>query len=335
MKARVAAVEYALPETVLSNEQLAEAHPDWNITKLAKSTGIRSRRVAAADEYSSDLAVKAAHTLFAHHSIDPSDVDYLILCTQTPDFPLPTTACVVQPQIGLRRDVGAVDLTLGCSGYIYALGLAKGLIESGQVRNVLVITVDTLSKLANDGDKSTRPIFGDGAAATLVVGDASHEGLTGLTLRTDGSGGPHLVVPNGGLRGGNGFAPKAALAERELQSNGFDLYMDGMEVFNFTLRVVPDCVNDVLDNAGLEQDDVDLFIFHQANGFLIEHLRKKLGIPANKFVVAIEDYGNTSSSSIPIALTDAVAAGRVVPGDKVMLVGFGVGLSWGGVLLTW
>ena len=335
MNARIVAVDYALPSSALTDETLAEQHPEWNVARLSKSTGIQNRWVAGPDEFSSDLAVKAALKLFARHSIDPMRIDYLILCTQTPDFPLPTTACIVQAQIGLRQDVGAVDITLGCSGYIYGLGLAKGLIESGQVQNVLIITVDTMSKLANANDKSTRPIFGDGAAATLVVGDSDHDGLTGFALRTDGSGGQHLVVPNGGLGDGNRFSAKSSPALRDLESNGFDLYMDGVEIFNFTLRVVPQCVADVLAGAGLEQDEIDLFVFHQANGFLIEHLRKRLGIPVEKFVVAMADYGNTSSSSIPIALVDAVEAGRVNSGDNVMLVGFGVGLSWGGVVVKW
>ena len=235
----------------------------------------------------------------------------------------------------MRLDVGAVDITLGCSGFVYALGLAKGLIESGQVRNVLVITAETHSKFANPNDKATRPIFGDGAAATLVVGDPIHDGLTGFTLRTDGSGGPGLVVPKGGLRSGDDFSPSSSIALRGLESNGYDMYMDGLEIFNFTIRVVPDCVQDVLKKTGLRKTDVDLFIFHQANGYLIEHLRKKLDIPEEKFMVALADYGNTGSSTIPIALADALDAGRVRSGDKVMLVGFGVGLSWGGVLVTW
>jgi 3-oxoacyl-[acyl-carrier-protein] synthase-3 len=335
VKSRISSVEYVLPSIPLTNELLSENHPDWNIAKLSKSTGILNRWITGPEEFSSHLAVTAARTLFARHSIDPASIDYLIVCTQTPDFPLPTTACVVQPQIGLRMDAGAVDITLGCSGYIYALALAKGLIESGQVRNVLVITVDTVSKLANENDKATRPIFGDAAAATLVVADDHHDGLTGFALRTDGSGGPHLVVPNGGLRPGKSFSPASAVETRDFNSNGFDLYLDGMEIFNFTLRVVPECVEDVLAATGLDKEEIDLFIFHQANGFLIEHLRKKLEIPADRFVVAIENYGNTSSASIPIALTDAVAEGRVKRGSKVMLVGFGVGLSWGGVLVTW
>lgn len=335
MKARIAAIDYVLPKAVLTNEDLSLAHPDWKVDKMSRTTGIRERRVASVGEYTSDFATAAARRLFAGHGIDPSDIDYLILCTQSPDYFLPTTACIVQSQIGMRLDVGAVDITLGCSGFIYALGLAKGLIESGQVRNVLVITAETHSKFANPDDKSTRPIFGDGAAATLVVGDESHDGLTGFTLRSDGGGGPGLVVPNGGLRQGDEYSPNSSVVERGLESNGYDMHMDGLEIFNFTIRVVPSCVQDVLRRSATALEDVDLFVFHQANGYLIEHLRKKLGIPEDKFMVALADYGNTGSSTIPIACADAVAAGRLHPGDKVLLVGFGVGLSWGGVLVTW
>ena len=335
MKSRIAAMEYALPHMVLTNEQMAQDHPDWKVEKLAAKIGISTRHVAAANEYTSDLAVRAASKLFDNHDIKPTDIDYLILCTQSPDYSLPTTACIIQAQIGMRLDVGALDITLGCSGFIYALGLAKGLIESGQVRNVLVITAETHSKFANPNDKSTRPIFGDGAAATLVVADLAHDGLKGLTLGTDGGGGAGLVVPNGGLRKAGEFSPNSSVEARGLTTNGYDMYMDGLEIFNFTIRVVPGCVDEVLRKAGLTMSDVDLFVFHQANAYLIEHLRKKLEIPAEKFVVSMDEYGNTGSSTIPIALTNAIAAGRVHQGDKIMLVGFGVGLSWGGVLATW
>lgn len=335
MKARIVAMDYALPQTLLTNDQLVRDHPDWKVEKLAAKIGISTRHVAAEGEYTSDLAVRAARKLFDNHDIEPTDIDYLILCTQSPDYSLPTTACIVQAQIGMRLDVGALDITLGCSGFIYALGLAKGLIESGQVRNVLVITAETHSKFANPDDKSTRPIFGDGAAATLVVADPVHDGLRGLTLGTDGGGGTGLVVPNGGLRDAGEFSPNSSLDARGLTSNGYDMYMDGLEIFNFTIRVVPGCVDEVLRKTDLTISDVELFVFHQANAYLIEHLRKKLEIPAEKFVVSMGEYGNTGSSTIPIALTNAATAGRVHKGDKIMLVGFGVGLSWGGVLVTW
>lgn len=313
MKARIVAVDSFVP------------HP----------IGLGVGHIIADGEYTSDLAVMAARTLFVSHNIDPATVDYLILCTQSPDYFLPTTACVVQAQIGLRLDVGAVDITLGHSGFIYALGLAKGLIESGQVRNVLVITAETHSKFANPGDKSARPIVSDGAAATLVVADPMHDGLTGLTLGTDGDGRMGLVEPIGGLRGAEEFSPNSSVEAPGLRSDDHDRHMDGQEIFDVTIRVVRGCVDEVLRKAALTMSDVDLFVLHQANGYVTEHLRKMLEIPTEKYLVSMEEYGNIGAATIPIALTNAIAAGRIKKEDKIMLVGFGVGLSWGGVLVTW
>lgn len=336
MKARISAIATAFPESTLSDDDLTVAHPEWNVAKLGKVTGIKNRNVATADVLSSDLAAAAARRLFAEQEIDPETIDYLLLCTQSPDFPLPTTACIVQNAIGMRTDVGALDLNLGCSGFVYALALAKGLIETSQVRNVLVVTVETFSKFANPDDKATRPIFGDGAAATLVTaeeGDASY--FDGFALRTDGSGGGHLVVPSGGNASGERISEGSAAENRGLASNGYDMYMDGTEIFNFTLRVVPDNVAEVLEKTNLTLDEIDHVVLHQANGFLIEHLRKKLGVPKEKFLVSMADYGNTGSSTIPIVMNDAVKSGQIKRGDKILIAGFGVGLSWGGVVVTW
>ncbi len=294
-----------------------------------------TRHVAGTEEFTSSLAVKAALQLFASQSIDPKSIDYLILCTQSPDFFLPSTACLVQDELGLRTEIGAVDVNLGCSGYIYSLGMAKGLIESNQVKNVLVITAETHSKLANPNDKSTRPIFGDAAAATLIEGTAVSTRLTGFTYGSDGLGGPSLVIPNGSLRAGGSYSPRSSPTARGLETNGYDMYMDGLEIFNFTLRVVPDCVAQILDRTALTLDEIDYFVFHQANGYLIEHLRKKLGIDKSKFAVEIADLGNTGSSSIPIALARASGENKIRKGSKVMILGFGVGLSWGGAVLEW
>jgi 3-oxoacyl-[acyl-carrier-protein] synthase-3 len=335
MSARIAAVEYYLPEMGITDQALHDEFPDWNVGKISAKTGIRTRRLAGQTEFTSDLCVQAGKKLFIQHGLSPSSVDYLIVCTQSPDFFMPTTACLVQDALGIPTDSGALDVRLGCSGYVYSLGLAKGLIQTGQARSVLVITAETHTKLANPADKSTRPIFGDGAAATLVV-DHDTDSLHSFVYGTDGIGGKHLVVPNGGMRrASDGYSPRSSPQDRGLNSNGYDMYMDGAEIFNFTLRVVPGCVDEILEKANLNFDEVDLFVFHQANRFLIEHLRKKLGIPAEKFVHALENYGNTGSSTIPIALADAESAGQLRPGMKVLIVGFGVGLSWGGAILEW
>jgi 3-oxoacyl-[acyl-carrier-protein] synthase-3 len=335
MGARIAAVDYHLPSAVLTNEDLAAEFPEWSVEKISSKTGIDRRHIAAEDEYSSDLAIAAGRSLLVKNDIDPASIDYLIVCTQSPDYFLPSTACIVQDALGLPTSAGATDITLGCSGYIYALGLAKGLIESGQASMILVITADTYTKFVNPADKSVRTIFGDGAAATLIADDGGPSSITAMTYGTDGAGAKSLIVPNGGLRKGGDIQPKADIAVRELISSGYDLYMDGPDIFNFTLRVVPSTVDEILHKAGLKRDDIDLFVFHQANAFMLEHLRKKLGVPAEKFFVSLAESGNTVSSTIPIALTDAVQQGRLTSGMRVMMLGFGVGLSWGGLVATW
>lgn len=335
MSARIAAVDYFLPEAVLSNEDLEAQFPEWSVDKIASKTGIHQRHISGPDEFSSDLATAAGRALFASKGIDPASIEYLIVCTQSPDYFLPSTACIVQERLDLPTTAGATDITLGCSGYIYALGLAKGLIESGQVSNVLIITADTYTKFINPLDKSVRTIFGDGAAATLVTDDGDAESLDGITYGTNGAGAKSLIVPHGGLRAGEGLQPKSDVAARSLDASGYDLYMDGPDIFNFTLEVVPPSVEAILGKAGLTGDDIDLYVFHQANAFMLDHLRKKLGVPTEKFFVALADFGNTVSSTIPIALTEAERQGALTPGMRVMLLGFGVGLSWGGLVATW
>lgn len=336
MQARISAVEYYLPEQVLTNEQLSAEFPEWSVEKIAAKTGIQRRHIAGESEYASDLAIAAGRKLLARERVDTSSIDYLIVCTQSPDYYLPTTACIVHEALGLERTAGAVDINLGCSGYIYAIGQAKGLVESGQVSRVLLITADTYTKFVNPQDKSVRTIFGDGAAATLITATESQIPHIGaLTYGTDGSGAGSLIVPHGGLRSGADFAPNSPGSARGLASNGYDLYMDGPEIFNFTLRVVPESVETILAKAGLGMDDVDLFVFHQANAFMLEHLRKKLNVPREKFFVSLAESGNTVSSTIPIALAEAVRQGELREGMRVMLLGFGVGLSWGGLVLTW
>lgn len=335
MKAFVAAIHTALPETVLDNEQLASEYEGWSAEKIYSKTGIRARRIAAPGECASDLALRAAQALIEHEQLDPSSVDFLLYCTQTPDYILPTTACVLQHRLGLPTTCGALDFNLGCSGYIYGLGLAKALIESGQAKTVLLLTADTYSRLLNRADKSVRTLFGDAAAATLIVA-RDQETLTGpFVYGTDGAGADNLMVPTGGMR--RATVPRAELVADDSGNARTvnDLYMNGAEIFNFTLRTVPAAVEQLLTKAGIGQDAVDLFVFHQANRFMLEHLQRKLRIPAAKFVFAMEQVGNTVSSSIPIALKQATEQGQLTPGALAVLVGFGVGYSWGATLIRW
>ena len=334
--ARLGGVAHYLPANHLGYEELAAEHPDWDVAKLSRTLGIKQLPRAGEGEFASHLASLAAENLFDAYGLDRSTVDFVILVTQNPDFPLPTTSCLVQDALGLSRSVGALDVRLGCSGYVYALGLAKGLIESAQATRILLMTADTMSKMVNRDDKATAPVFGDAGTATLVEADPdARPGIGPLIYGTDGKGAGALVVPNGSLRPGTSLNSASSTESRGLHPQGYDLYMDGGAVFGFTLDVVPPLVQSTLARSGWEKDDVDLFVFHQANRFMIEHLRKRLHIPEERFWVNMEAVGNTGGSSIPLALSQAVQAGRLAQGDRVVLAGFGVGLSWAGAALTW
>ena len=334
--ARIAAVASYLPVDCVTYDEIGSKHPDWDIDKLSEVMGIRQLPRAAADEYSSDLATKAAKKLLDANSVDRDEVDYVLLVTQTPDYPLPTAACLAQDALGLRHSVGALDVRLGCSGYVYALGLARGLVESGQASCVLLLTADVMSKMVNPGDKSTAPVFGDAGTATLVkVSTESQPGIGPFVYGTDGAGAGALIVANGSLRPGAELNPESATDRRGLVSQGYDLYMDGGAVFAFTLEVVPPLVKETLRKAEWALEDVDLFVFHQANRFMIDFLRKRLRIPPDRFWIDMETVGNTGVSTIPLALSQACEIGRLVPGNRVLVAGFGVGLSWAGATLTW
>lgn len=331
MNASIAAIEFHIPQAVLANDELAAISPDWSPDKIEAKTGIVERRITSDGECSSDLAVAAAEKLFASGAVRRDEIDFLLMCTQSPDYLLPTTACLVQDRLGLSKSVGALDVNLGCSGYVYGLGLAKGLVESGQAHNLLLITADTYSKFIRREDLNVRTLFGDAAAATLVSGDASRRprspGIGPLVYGTDGSGAENLIVRQSGLRI---FQPDD---DTELTDDRGRLFMNGPQIFSFTLKAVPRLVNAMLRKCGRTLDDVDLFVFHQANQYMLDHLREKIGIPPERFYCAMKHYGNTVSSTIPIALKHAQRDGRLRENDAVMLVGFGVGYSWGATMI--
>jgi 3-oxoacyl-[acyl-carrier-protein] synthase-3 len=320
MHAAIKAISYYLPPGELTNEALHGQFPEWSVEKIARKTGILNRHIAADDVCASDLGVESARRLFEEHAIDPASVDFLLFCTQSPDYFLPTTACLVQERLGIPTTAGALDFNLGCSGFVYGLSLARSLVESGDARNVLLITAETYSKFIDPKDKSVRTIFGDGAAATLIGPGSDGAALGPFVFGTDGAGGPHLIVPTGGTR-----KPRST-------GDGDSLFMDGSEVFNFTLHRIPRLVEDVLKKSELAPDDVDLYVFHQANHYVLEALSKKMKLPAEKVYEFMSDCGNTVSATIPIALSEALSSGRVRPGSRVMLVGFGVGYSWAGCI---
>lgn len=331
----VVAIAYSLPEKVVTTQDLTDEFPEWGVGKIDAKTGIRERHIAREDEFASDLAVEAARKLFDSGACQPSAIDFIIYCSQSPEHFVSTTACIIQDRLGLPTTIGAYDINLACSGYIYGLGQAEGLIASGQAANVLLITADTYSKFIHPLDRSVRLIFGDGASATLVSATESHTPRIGpFVYGSDGSGAKNLIVPAGGLRLPS--SELTAIAAEDAHGNtrtADNLVMDGGEIFNFTLGAAPSSVNRLLQKAGLDLEAVDLFVFHQTNTYTLHHLRKRLKIPDDKFVISMSHCGNTVSSSIPIALKDAMDAGRVPSNSLIMLVGFGVGYSWGATLL--
>jgi len=325
--ASIKAISYYLPNGTLTNQDINEQFPDWTVEKIASKVGIQQRHIAAADEFSSDLAFKAAEQLFSEHNIDRSSIDFLLLCTQSPDYFLPTTACILQERLQLPTTVGALDFNLGCSGFVYGLSLAKGLIEGGMAKNVLLITAETYSKFIHKSDKSNRTIFGDAAAATLVTEETGICSIDNFVFGTDGRGANNLIVKEGGLK-------HPAKRESSDTLDDSNLFMDGAEIFNFTLESVPNLVNAVLQKAKLVVDDIGLFVFHQANQYMLNHLRKKIGIAEECFFISMKNCGNTVSSTIPIALSEANKQGKLTKDSNVLLAGFGVGYSWAGCVLT-
>jgi 3-oxoacyl-[acyl-carrier-protein] synthase III len=326
----IAAIEYHLPERSITTDELASLFPAWSVEKIDTKTGIQARHISSEDECASDLAFSAVQKLFKSCGRTSEAIDFILLCTQSPDYLLPTTACLLQTRLGIPTSAGALDFSLGCSGYIYGLGLAEGLISSRQASSVLLLTADTYTKYVDPLDKTTRPIFGDGAAATLIEAVSCETAPIGpFVFGTDGRGAPHLILPNSGTR----RTVESDRSSPATRSNR--LYMNGREVFDFAIAEVPRSVDSLLQKAELELDDIDLFVFHQANKFILEELRKIIRIPREKFLVTISHCGNTVSSTIPIALKHAEWDGRLIPGSVIMLVGFGVGYSWGATLVRW
>lgn len=323
-------ISYYLPQTILSNEEIVADFPEWTVEKIADKVGVNSRRVAANYETATDLAVNASERLFSEKpSISREDIDYVLFCTQSPDYHLPTSACLIQERLGLRTDIGALDFNLGCSGYIYGLSLAKGLISAGIAKNVLLLTGETYSKYLHKRDKGNRTIFGDAATATAVSTDGWGE-IGNFALGTDGKGAENLIVRTGCSRN------TEKLNDLEFDENGNPissdfLFMNGAKIFSFTQKNVPVVVNQTLEKNNLTKEDIDLFVLHQANSYMLEFLRKKMKIDEDRFMRFMAEVGNTVSNSIPIALVEAKNQGRLH--GNVLLCGFGVGYSWGGATI--
>ncbi|NWJ51778.1 MAG: ketoacyl-ACP synthase III [Bacteroidetes bacterium] len=330
-KAYIKAITYYLPEKQLTNDILVAEFPEWTAEKVAKKIGISVRHIAGENETAADMAYHAANQLFSDHAINPESIDFVMLCTQSPDYFLPTSACILQNRLNIPTKSGAIDFNLGCSGFVYGLALAKGLIVSGVAKNILLLTAETYSKFLHPKDKANRTIFGDAASATLISNEGFAE-IMEFSLGTDGSGADQLIVKSGGLRSRDKFND-FIIDESGNPISSDNLFMDGTGIFNFTLEMVPKLVEDTLLLNNLSQSQINTFVFHQANKYMLSFLRKKIQIPEEKFYYYMDQVGNTVSSTIPIALCEAMKENTIGKDDLVLLAGFGVGYSWGGTIL--
>ena len=331
MLVKISNIEYYLPGKIITNDQLAKQFPAWSSDKIEKKIGIRERHIVKEDETALDLALEAGKKILKNY--DKDKVDFLLFCTQSPEYYLPSGACILQDRLGLKTDIGAFDYNLGCSGFIYGLAMAKSLINSNIAKNILLITSETYTKHIYPKDKSNRTIFGD-AAAAVIIEKSEEEQIGEFVLGTDGSGYKNLIVPNGGLRNRyNSNAKEIDDGSGNIRTNN-NLYMDGPEIFNFTIKAVPKVVSETLEKNNITLDKIDYVIFHQSNKYMNEYLRKKINIPKNKFCENLLLKGNTVSTTIPIAIKDSLDNNFVKKNDKVLLVGYGVGYSWGGTIIT-
>ena len=329
MSAFIKAISYYLPQEVLSNEEISRNFPEWSTEKIAQKVGITERHVAGRDETAGDMAFHAAEKLFSEHHINRQDIDFVILCTQSPDYFLPSTSCVLQNKLGLSTNIGAFDFNLGCSGYIYGLAVSKGLIAAGIAKNVLLLTSETYTKYLHPLDKGNQTIFGDAATATLISTNGWGE-IREFVLGTDGAGAEDLIVKSGATRHPHPYND-LYIDEGGNPISSDHLYMNGGEIFTFTIEKVPALIHETLSKNQLANSDIDLYVLHQANKYILDFLRKKMTIPAERFYLNMARVGNTVSSTIPIAMCDSMD--KISKYNNILLAGFGVGLSWGATII--
>ena len=340
MKSFIRHISYYLPEQTLTNKELCEQFPPITENEIFRRSGVKIRHIAlnkddrSNDISGSDIALKSAQKLFEEYNIDPRAIDFLLFCTEGLDYKAPSTASILQDRLGLAQTIGAIDIPMGCTGFVNGLSVAKGLIESGQATNILLLTAEVPSYVIHPDDLELKMLFGDAAASTLIQGGEGNEHTIGpFVFGNDGSGVRHMKVKSSGIR----EPIDQAWMEKYKSANGMKyglLEMNGQEIFLFALKVVPLLIQELLNKSGMEEKEINLYIFHQANGFLLETLRKKLKIPEEKFFTYLEMVGNTVSASIPIALKEAMNCGRAKRGDRIALISFGVGFAWSGTIIT-
>lgn len=316
-----------VPSNVVSNRDLGYLIPVEEIEKTIQNIGIEERRIADADVCASDLCYKAAMKLLEDNQIDPSTIDVLLFMSQTSDYRIPATSCILQHRLGLSKSTCCLDLSLGCSGYVFALSTAFAYASMEGVNRVLLLDGETFSKIVNKRDKVDWPLYGDGATATLVEKGDFEDSV--FILNTDGAGEDAVKIHSGGMRNMI-TADSAVEKEREDGNirNDLEVFMDGMDVFNFAMSVVPKSVKQICSETQTNLDDIDWLVFHQANKFMTDFFAKRLKFDMNKVPYCIQRYGNTSSTSVPLTIVSELAD-KIKNGDRVVMCGFGAGLSWG------
>jgi len=336
MKSKILDIGLYFPAKVYSNDDLQEDFPQLKVKELTRLTGVLSRHICEDKETSVDMGVAAAKVLFTQGGIRKEEVDYLIFCSAGGDFITPASSCIVHEKLGLKPSCGTVDINQGCTGFLHGLNFANALVSSGSAKNVLLITSEAISKTVHPQDKGNRAIFGDAAAATLVGKADSQSDYGSFIFGTDGSKFDQIIIKHGRER-----FPLPESAEEDFKDdfgttrNHSKIYMNGGEVFNFSVGKAPGLINDLLAKAKLNKEEIDFFVFHQSNRILLETLGKKLKIPQEKIIFELETNGNTVSSSIPIALKRVEEKGLIKKGHKLLFAAFGVGFSWGGVIIEY
>lgn len=314
-----------VPEKTLTNfdlEKMVDTSDEW----ITERTGIKQRHIAADDEATSDMSLKAAEKALADAGVAPEEIDLIIVATASPDHAFPSTACLIQDRIG-AKNAAAFDLSAGCSGFVYSLGVASQMVKSGLYNKALIIGAETLSRIMNWKDRNTCVLFGDGAGAAVIGVVEDSFGVLGIDLGSDGSGGKYLFQPAGGSR-------KPA-SEETVANHEHTIHMNGPEVFKFAIQIMGKTAKRALAKAGMKPEEIDLLVPHQANMRIITSAAKRLKAPMEKVWVNVDKYANTSAASIPIALCEAQQAGALKKGDNVLLVGFGAGLTWAAIVLKW
>jgi len=328
---KITSIEYYLPEKVVTNDNLAKANPGWDMAKIESKSGVKSRHIAEADQTALDLGIKAVEKIL----VAKEEIHAIIFCTQSPDYIMPSNSFLIHKHFNFKEDVWTFDYNLACSGYIYGLAICRGMLETGLAKNILLITAETYSKYINEKDRSTSILFGDGAAASIISHDLN-DGIIDIILSSSGEKFDSFYIPAGGCKLPKDQYTKETTIDQSGNVKSLEnIHMNGFAVWQFISKKVSEQINTLLQRNQMPVDDIDLFIFHQASKMTLDSLIKMLKIKEDKVFINLENVGNTISSSLPIAIKDAADCGRLKKGDIVLLSGFGVGLSWGSIILKY